>query len=91
MGFEALVINRIHHSLKDSFKAAKKMEFLWRGADVGQRADMFTHVLHTHYSAPPSVNNNTRDAACAFDSAELGLKLRFSCAPACKCCDQGAD
>ena len=58
MGFEALVINRIHHSLKDSFKAAKKMEFLWRGADVGQRADMFTHVLHTHYSAPPSVNNN---------------------------------
>lgn len=59
MGFEALVINRIHHSLKDSFKAAKKMEFLWRGADVGQRADMFTHVLHTHYSAPPSVKPTT--------------------------------
>jgi hypothetical protein len=55
MGFEALVVNRIHHSLKDAFKGQKKMEFIWRGVDVGQKTDMFTHVLHTHYSAPPSV------------------------------------
>lgn len=53
MGFEALVINRIHHSLKDAFKQKRQMEFLWRGVDLGQRTDMFTHVLHTHYSAPP--------------------------------------
>jgi len=52
MGFEALVINRIHHSVKDAFKQSRQMEFHWRGADVGQKADMFTHVLHTHYSAP---------------------------------------
>jgi hypothetical protein len=53
MGFEALVINRIHHALKDTFKGKQQMEFLWRGSEVGQHVDMFTHVLHTHYSAPP--------------------------------------
>lgn len=31
MGFEALVINRIHHGLKDFFKGKQTMEFLWRG------------------------------------------------------------
>jgi hypothetical protein len=53
MGFESMVINRIHHSLKDTFKQQQQMEFMWRGIDVGQKADIYTHVLHTHYSAPP--------------------------------------
>lgn len=51
MGFEALVINRIHYSEKDYLKA-KSLEFIWRGANVGVNVDMLTHVLHTHYSAP---------------------------------------
>ena len=59
MGYDALVINRIHHESKKAFKEAKQMEFIWRGAEVGQgredsdiNADILTHVLHTHYSAP---------------------------------------
>lgn len=28
------------------------MEFMWRGTDLGGTDDIFTHVLHTHYSAP---------------------------------------
>ncbi len=54
MGYDGLVINRIHHALKGSFKTSKNMEFIWRGYDVGQKdqTDMITHVLHTHYSAP---------------------------------------
>jgi alpha-mannosidase len=31
MGYESLVINRIHHQLKNYFKQEKTMEFLWRG------------------------------------------------------------
>lgn len=55
MGYDALVINRIHHNLKHHFKSTKHMEFFWRGSDVGDIAatDMLTHVLHTHYSAVP--------------------------------------
>ncbi|KNC56371.1 alpha-mannosidase 2 [Thecamonas trahens ATCC 50062] len=54
MGFEGLVINRIHHALKSSFKRSKHMEFVWRGAPetLGPESDLLTHVLHTHYSAP---------------------------------------
>ena len=54
MGFDALVINRIHFNVKTEFKNRKHMEFMWRGVDVGANASatMFTHVLHTHYSAP---------------------------------------
>eukprot|EP01104_Vermistella_antarctica_P015687 TRINITY_DN5202_c0_g4_i2.p1 TRINITY_DN5202_c0_g4~~TRINITY_DN5202_c0_g4_i2.p1 ORF type:complete len:1225 (+),score=354.91 TRINITY_DN5202_c0_g4_i2:133-3807(+) len=53
MGFDAMVINRIHYSLKSAFRNDKSMEFIWRGSpSVGAKSDIFTHVLHTHYSAP---------------------------------------
>ena len=52
MGFDALVINRIHYHEKDFLKSKNMMEFIWRGANVGVQTDMLTHVLHTHYSAP---------------------------------------
>jgi hypothetical protein len=55
MGFDALVINRIHFSEKDNLKSKNFMEFIWRGANVGVNVDMLTHVLHTHYSAPKYV------------------------------------
>ena len=75
-GFEALVINRIDHTVKDALKARAAMEFDWRpyfaaaaggGGDGDSsggaggtesrgrsyaNASIFTHVLHTHYSAP---------------------------------------
>lgn len=57
MGFDALVINRIHYSIKREFKELGHMEFMWRGVNVGPSnatalTDMLTHVLHTHYTAP---------------------------------------
>ena len=36
MGFQALVINRIHHQIKDFFKQSKHMEFLWRGSAAAE-------------------------------------------------------
>ena len=52
LGYEAAVINRIDFRLKAALKQHGLMEFLWRGVDLGHQADLFTHVLHTHYSAP---------------------------------------
>ena len=58
MGFEAVVLNRIHHALKADFKRAQHMEFVWQPSHVihrnntNQNTDIFAHVLHTHYSAP---------------------------------------
>jgi alpha-mannosidase len=31
MGMQSLVINRIHHQIKDYFKEIKHMEFIWKG------------------------------------------------------------
>jgi len=74
MGFDALVINRIHHSLKDVFKSRKQMEFIWQGADVGTNTDMFTHVLHTHYSAPPGYD--WEEGAMTVDPNNAAIRAR---------------
>jgi hypothetical protein len=56
LGYDATVINRIHFQQKSKFKATRHMEFLWEGAKLSNEEDLdlkiFTHVLHTHYSAP---------------------------------------
>lgn len=53
MGYEALVINRIHFARKEHLKIKQDMEFMWNGAPIGcSDCSIFTHVLHTHYSAP---------------------------------------
>jgi alpha-mannosidase II len=54
MGFEALVLNRIHYAVKDRFKHQKQMEFIWQGSEIGggKAASMMVHVLHSHYSSP---------------------------------------
>jgi len=49
MGYQAVVINRIHHSFKSAYRRKKSMEFVWR---IFGKRELFTHVLHTHYSAP---------------------------------------
>jgi hypothetical protein len=51
MGFDALVINRVHHKIKQMMKNNKALEFIWN-VDGNTNHSMFTHVLHTHYSAP---------------------------------------
>ena len=50
MGFEGLVINRIHYSIKQQLKASKQMEFFWTWDDAKRFEEgILTHVLHTHY------------------------------------------
>ncbi|KAL9652227.1 hypothetical protein ABK040_011887 [Willaertia magna] len=49
MGFDALVINRVHFAIKQVMKDEKSLQFLW---NISQNKTIFTEVLHTHYSAP---------------------------------------
>lgn len=60
MGFNAQIINRIHYTLKESWKQSKHLEFLWRGSNsLGEEVEMFTHVLDSHYSFPSGFNFET--------------------------------
>ena len=57
MGYDALVLNRVHHKIKDKMRGSKELEFIWKLSDKGSDGSskiwtMFSHVLHTHYSAP---------------------------------------
>lgn len=68
MGFEGLVINRIHYSIKQQLKASKQMEFFWTWDDAKRFEEgILTHVLHTHYSAPQG-----------FDWEERGITITTS-------------
>ena len=64
LGYDAMVINRIHFDTKRRFKATRHMEFLWDGAKLSNTKDLdlriFTHVLHTHYSAPAALTLKTQ-------------------------------
>jgi hypothetical protein len=56
MGYDAMVINRIHYLTKKQYKQTRSMEFVWQGSRLSNYKEldtsMFTHVLHSHYSAP---------------------------------------
>jgi hypothetical protein len=63
----------LHHTL---LRAQRHMEFLWRGADmgVGLNATMFTHVLHTHYSAPKGFD--WEEGAMPVSSSNVGMRAQ---------------
>ncbi|SPQ93940.1 Alpha-mannosidase [Plasmodiophora brassicae] len=80
-GYEAVVINRIHFKYKAAMKGKANMEFLWRGTQLGGNDDLFTHVLHTHYSAPQGFDWENYVEAITEDnverrSDELAAELR---------------
>ena len=53
MGYDGFVLDRMHYLLKQAWKQSQRLEFVWRGTPSrGTSADMFTHILDSHYSAP---------------------------------------
>lgn len=54
MGFDALVINRVHHRIKTMMKNDQALEFVWKFGNTScddNSCQLFTHTLHTHYAA----------------------------------------
>ena len=56
MGLRAVVINRIHHKLKQRWRSARHLEFEWEAAPSLHWVHVLTHVLHTHYATPRGVD-----------------------------------
>ena len=75
MGVSSLVVNRINYNLKYRWRSARSMEFQWQSAAPCLHwRSLFTHVLHTHYSAPKGLDfENTRTG---FDPRVASDKLR---------------
>jgi lysosomal alpha-mannosidase len=55
MGFDAFFIARLDYQDKQKRLKDKTMEFVWRPMwdTLGESAQIFTHALYNHYSAPP--------------------------------------
>ena len=55
MGFNAWFFARMDQSDKAKRVDNKELEFLWRpfNETLGARAEIFTHMMYNHYSAPP--------------------------------------
>lgn len=77
MGLEMVVLNRVHWKIKEAMRKTRNLEFLWL---TDKELKIFTHVLHTHYSAPsgfdfenPGVfevnNGNVKSRAAQFMNA----------------------
>eukprot|EP00516_Mucochytrium_quahogii_P001594 CAMPEP_0203752564 /NCGR_PEP_ID=MMETSP0098-20131031/6475_1 /ASSEMBLY_ACC=CAM_ASM_000208 /TAXON_ID=96639 /ORGANISM=" , Strain NY0313808BC1" /LENGTH=1279 /DNA_ID=CAMNT_0050642793 /DNA_START=152 /DNA_END=3988 /DNA_ORIENTATION=- len=61
MGYDSLILNRIHYGVKKQFKSRKHLEFIWRGEDLRSGAkttdrwgggDIFTHILYNDFKTP---------------------------------------
>ena len=52
MGMQALVINRVHHQIKDFLKEKKMMEFIWTGSARTHTVPQSTHTQPSPTSSP---------------------------------------
>ena len=78
MGYDGFIINRIHYVLKTAWQQSQHLEFTWRGTPSrNDTADMFTHVLDSHYSAPYGFDweYNTPGSCNTFDLANTNPSL----------------
>lgn len=58
MGFDAWFFARLDYQDKEKRLNESSMEFIWRPEykHLGSSAEIFTHALYGHYSAPPGFN-----------------------------------
>jgi hypothetical protein len=63
MGFDAFFFARLDYQDKDRRLADKEMEYIWRPSweELGENAQIFTHALYAHYSAPSGFDFDTRN------------------------------
>ena len=61
MGFDAFFFARLDYEDKEARLADKEMEWVWRPMweTLGESAQIFTHALYHHYSAPPGFDFDT--------------------------------
>ena len=62
MGFQAVVINRVHHQIKDYLKEKQMMEFIWTGSHHTHTPRAHTH--HTHTLITHTHTHHTHTQTC---------------------------
>lgn len=49
-GYEYLVINKVNINFKNELKESGNLEFIWRGADLGDDDEIFTHLIYEDHT-----------------------------------------
>ena len=60
LGYDAVVINRIPNTVKQTMRVDKGLEFYWHYPSAKPSKPIFTHVLDTHYGTPKLLGLNTQ-------------------------------
>lgn len=76
MGLNNVVLNRVHHRIKDTFGAKKQLDFIWRQMwDRKNSTDVHCHVLPYHYDTYSTCGPNGY-ICCQFDFTRLPGSMR---------------
>lgn len=73
MGYDCLVVSRVHHALLNHWKDTKRLEFVWKPqAELGSSHDMFTMLMYSGTYVAPS-EFCVQDYYCSVYDSQSGV------------------
>ncbi|XP_037529567.2 lysosomal alpha-mannosidase-like [Rhipicephalus sanguineus] len=73
MGYDCLVVSRVHHALSNHWRDTKRLEFVWKPqAEIGSSHDMFTMIMYRGTYTVPS-EFCVQDYYCSVYDSQSGV------------------